>query len=123
MKYDVNILALVRQYTPVVLRKAKLIALLDSMTHPLRWLQSKFATYRESVTYRLSITSQVCYLQKLLNDRYDNTDRRIYISDGNQVSETYIYLPAEDIPVYIYSVNEQQPHHIYLEDEIGRAHV
>lgn len=117
--FNTDIIAHARQCLPPSWRRPLLLAFTDCVVEPLRTLQTRLLKFRTQVAYKLSFTSQVYSLENLLNDRYDNTDRRIYISDGNQVPEIYIYLHAEDIPVYIYSVNEQQPHHIYLEDEPG----
>ncbi|MDB0599994.1 hypothetical protein PL373_02255 [Tenacibaculum maritimum] len=41
------------------------------------------------------------YLRKALNDKFDNTLRRIQLGSGNQYQRQYIYTRAEQKPVYL----------------------
>lgn len=59
------------------------------------------------------------YLEKLLNDRYDFTLRRIYIDDGVDKPPFYIFQPAELKPKYIRQRSENVPKRIYTGGESG----
>lgn len=77
--YTININRLVELLLPRVLRKGVLTGLITSLIFPLNRLQSLFAAYRADVDYKLNHNSQVCFLQAVLNDRFDNVMRRIFI--------------------------------------------
>ncbi|ALC97830.1 hypothetical protein AM608_09370 [Capnocytophaga sp. oral taxon 323] len=86
---------------PTFLRKRKMVAWLRSLLQPLESLHGSFITERADALYRLSHNGQVCYLEKVLNDKYDPERKRIYITDGNKHSRTYIYTRAEQRPKYL----------------------
>lgn len=49
----------------------------------------------EQLRYDLTITPQVCYLEKILNDKYDPVQRRIYIEEaGDTVG--YFFFRVDD---------------------------
>jgi len=73
---------------------------------------------RNQNIYRLGITPQVCYLEKFLNDRYDNVLRRIRIVDAQQANITYLFLRTENSPLYIYTRAEKKPLYLYSRSEI-----
>ena len=75
--------------------------------------------YRTAKLYHLLITPQKCYLEKLLNDRYDFTLRRIYIDDGIDKTPPYLYQHAELKPKYIRQASEATPVWFYTSGESG----
>lgn len=53
-----------------------------------------------------------------MNDRFDYTQRRIYIGDpDNAVPVLYLYQDEEDSPVYLYQDVENVPVYLYQDDE------
>ncbi len=86
---------------PTFLRRVKLFMWLQVLITPIRELYNNFLKYRKQVNYKLSHNSQVCYLQKVLNDAFDNELRRIYIENGVFLKALYVYTPKEELPVYI----------------------
>ena len=114
---DINKLAV--QLLLTFTRDARIRAFLDAFVAPLVTLKSKLNTFRQDVLYRLTITPQVCYLEKMLNDRYDNTFRRIYISDGVMRQLMYTYTQAENKPIYAYSQAENKPIYVFTRSETG----
>ena len=94
------------------IRKDGILALLSALIAPLMTLYQVFLRNRERHLYRLSITPQVCYLEKMLNDRYDATSRRIYISDFSQMPDVNLFLEEENRPLYIFLEEENMP--VYL---------
>lgn len=99
--FDINYNILVRWLTPVALRRALSPAWMGVLTWPVVRLYQAFRRNRSANMYRLQITGQVCFLEKMLNDRYDQTDRRIYIDDAIDRPPLYLYQDDENKPVYL----------------------
>lgn len=113
--FDINHNKLVIWTTPERIQKPRITEWYQSLIKPVVTLYQAFRRYREAKDYQLSITPQVCYLEKLLNDRYDYTLRRIYIEDSIDKLPTYIFVEAELKPVYLGSKT------IYTNAEVGFA--
>ena len=64
---------------------------------------------RNQNLYNLAYNGQVCYLRKVLNDRFDIAQRRIKIIDGNKYKREYIYTDGEKKPRFLGT--------IYLHDD------
>lgn len=107
--YIVNWRKLMAWLIPVPLRKAKVVALMFAVVAPINWLYNRFIGYKTDVAYRLSITPQAVYLQKMLNDRYDITLRRIRINPAVQYNPTPLYLVNENKPTPLYTNAEAVP--------------
>jgi hypothetical protein len=118
MNLDVD--KLHRQLLPTFLRSEKGIVLfLDAFASAFKTLLNRFETGEESDFYNLSITPQICYLEKALNDRYDKYPRRIYITDGVPLVEPYLFQAAEQQPLYIFTASENQPQWLWQSNEAG----
>lgn len=65
----------------------------------------------------MAMNYQVCYLEAFLNDRFDFTDRRIYIEDAENQETLYIYTRAELNPVWLYTRAEDIPQPVYTRGE------
>jgi hypothetical protein len=88
-------------------------------TAPVESDYKQFRMYRIGKAYQLLITPQVCYLEKLLNDRFDFTQRRIYIEDGKDKAPKYIFIKPELKPKYLYKNSEAKPMYTYTNGETG----
>lgn len=121
--YDIDYDVLVEQSIPTMLRNSLMKAWLKCLVQPVRWLYAKFQTNRAANRYDLAHNGQVCKLEAVLNDMFDNTLRRIYIGDGPWIDPEFIYLRTElkdeylattaelpvidyDAPMYLYTVAE-----------------
>lgn len=76
-------------------------AWLNVLIMPVKRLYVEFLTYRHLVNYRMEHTGQVVYLQKVLNDRFDGTNKRIRISDGSKYDWVRIFRTDEKKPKYL----------------------
>jgi hypothetical protein len=116
------------QLLPVRLRKSVHKAWLRTLVNgSVLQLYNTFFANRTANIYYLAHTSQVCYIEAALNDAFDPTLRRIYISDPNYRSPHYTYLDIElastgtidpvaknseigavsyDAPIYLFSDSE-----------------
>ncbi len=99
--YTVDFRKLADWMLPTFLRKPKLLAYLKALLKPVINLYNDFKMFRSDILYKINHNGQVVYLQKVLNDRFDNIQRRIYITDGIINEPTYIYTHEEDKPVYL----------------------
>lgn len=99
--FNINYNALIRWLVPVELREPVTMAWLQVINWPVIKLYQSFTRNRAANLYRLSITPQVCFLEKMLNDRFDNTDRRIYIDQAIERPPVYLYQDDELKPVYL----------------------
>jgi hypothetical protein len=99
--YDIDYNKLVIWLIPNKLRNARLINWFQVLISPVVTLYQDFKLFREAKIYQLTITPQVCYLERLLNDRYDYILRRIVIEDSIDKDLSYVYLQAELKPMYL----------------------
>ena len=117
--YDLNVDRLGVWLLNKVNRKAGILVLVKALLSPLIWLHDYFIRYRKAKLYQLMISSQVCYLERLLNDRYDFTARRIYIDDAIWHQAWYLYQDEELKPEWLYQEGENNPVWLYSENEAG----
>jgi hypothetical protein len=122
--FDIDYPAFVERSMPVRLRKDAHKSWLNALLAPLRELYALFTAFRAANLYRLAHNGQVCKLEAVLNDAFDNTLRRIYITDGDYIDPLAIYLKIEendvplaldselpvtdyDAPLYLYTAAEE----------------
>lgn len=99
--YDIDFKKLVFLKLPTDLRNTLMINWLQSVIIPISIIYSAFVNNRESNIYKLAHNCQVCYLTKVLNDAFDSTLRRIYITNGNLYARQFIYTNVEHQPKYL----------------------
>lgn len=103
--YNIVILAIALMFTPSRLRHDYFYAVLEVVTDSLQLIVGEFNGYRLRKQYEMSISSQIIYLEKFLNDRYNSisaypaiyitdsliTDEKIYIGNmGEEGAELYV---------------------------------
>ena len=89
---------------PARKRKAKLFAWLSALCAPVVIMYNTFLAKRAADLYNLQHDSRVFSLRAMLNDSYDNTERRITIDDGFAFDRIYIFLTDEAKPLFLGSV-------------------
>lgn len=99
--FNINYGRLVVWLLPNALRTPTVIAFAEALIKPITSAYQAFLQFRTARLYELGITPQVCYLEKLLNDRYDPIQRRIEIVDSIDQLPQYIFLAAEEKPVFL----------------------
>src|SRR6185437_15509245 len=100
--FDISYKALVNILLPPRLRNSKMVAWLNVLTIPVVYIYNLFTTNRNNDLYNLAHTSQVCFMQGVLNDTFDYALRRIYIIDGPEFDPLFIYTALEEKPLFIY---------------------
>jgi len=124
MTFTFDIPTFVRRLTPPLLRKSRQLAWIKALLQPVDTLKDNLNDYVLDVAFRARLNSQVLMLEYGLNELYDNSLRRIYIttSTGFYQREKYTYFTQEGQPdvflrntseapiaseTYIYSTQEQ----------------
>jgi hypothetical protein len=105
------------------LRKRKLIrqSWLAALISPVVYLYQLFLNQRQTHLYTLSHTSQVVYMQAILNDRFDMQLRRIYISDTPDISPQTLFTNPEQKYAFLYTTAENENLPLYTQTEIAGA--
>lgn len=105
---------------PQVLRKTRLITLLNVLVSPVIYIYNLFLINRRNNLYKLLITPQVCYVEMALNDKYDSSNRKIKIEKAKTYDPLYLYQRIEQKPVYFFRKNtatDQQRQWLYQKNE------
>lgn len=118
--YDIEFNKVAQWWSPHQLCKTFWLKWIGVFLYPIAQLHQLFLKFRKAKLYELSITPQVCYLEALLNDRFDLINRGIYIGDPIDKSPLYIYVEAETKPKYLYTEAEDQPKYLYTDGEAGQ---
>ena len=82
MWYKIDYKQLSASLLPTFLRQTLHVRWLWALLRPLEVLHETWLKMRAENLYKLQHSGQVCYLRKVLNDRFDPELRRIYINDG-----------------------------------------
>lgn len=117
--YNLDFDRLAAWLTPKVLRKSKLGSLVTACLFPLYFLHNSFLKYRKAKHYQTDITSQKCYLERLLNDRFDSSLRRIEIGDAEWHLPIFLFQEAEEKPEMLFQDAEEKPKYLFKEEEAG----
>ena len=111
---------------PVRLRKPLHKAWLRTLVNgSVLQLYNSFFANREANIYYLAHNSQVCYMEAALNDTFDDTLRRIFISDPHYIVPFYLYLDIEMVNAFlaldseIGTVTYDAPIYLYTEAEMS----
>lgn len=81
--YIWDITRFVTYMLPSFLRKSRQVAWLKALLKPIDTLNADLVQFNADTRYALNFTGQVISLERLLNDKFDNSLRRIFIGDGN----------------------------------------
>lgn len=117
--YQIDWVRFVEYLLPVNLRRPAIMDLLGSAIKPIEQLHTTFLAFRDDANYRLEHNSQVVYLEKMLRDYFDNTLRRIYISNAETNDPVWFFEQPENRPVHFYEIEGEAPVYFHEESELG----
>jgi len=80
----------VKLLLPTFLRKPVILALLRSCVKPVKTIHTEFLELKKEWDYRLNHDGRVFSLEKVLNDKFDAVERRIYITDTDFQDDVYV---------------------------------
>jgi hypothetical protein len=118
--YVWNFLLFVETYLNVIVRKAKMVALLYSLSRPIEFLYSDFLIYKANTDLLVRYSGQTKTLEVLLNSLFDSNLNRIYIvTDGDSIINKYSYFRNEQPSFFTDNRSESgyQPLFIYNRSE------
>ncbi len=105
-KYNIDYKRISENLMPFFLRKEKLKEFIYSAIKGLQDVNDLFHQYTIDTDYKLKFNAQVIYLEHVLNDKFDNTSRTIYIENiSNLYNNDYIFNQSEGEPVQRYAIN------------------
>jgi len=119
--YNIDLNETARINVPKRLRNASIMAFVRLIVAPFIIIYQVFKLFRDATIYDLTITPQVCYVEKILNDRYDPILRGIYTDDAIEHNGLYLFLDPEDKPVILYTDPEEHPVPMFTDGEIDGA--
>lgn len=96
--YDYGWQRLANWMVPIPMRKGVFRQLYESVVVALKMVHQWFMIFKRATEYKLTITPQVVYLERMLNDRFDVEDRRIYILEEPLIETCELYLTIEAKP-------------------------
>lgn len=103
MWYKINFDKLIIQLLPTFLRKPRMITFLSLFSSELTNLHNVWLLKKTQDETWLNYNSQVYKLRKILNDEFDDLERRIKITDGQLYERQYIHTLIE------YTLSKKEP--------------
>ncbi len=97
--YSIDFNILITNNCPNVLLKNKLLALIQVFIIPIKVLYTDLFNYKIQIDEQLRYNSQIIYMTKLLNDKFNGGNVGIYIEDVANISYTKIFNKAEGYPL------------------------
>lgn len=110
--YNINWFRLVKMLVLPAVNKPTLLAFINAALAPLRTNYDTFLSFKEDAEYRVKHNGQICYLQKMLNDKFDNSLRRIKVQNVKPKERLWFYYEQDDKPVFFYN-EEDHPVFFY----------
>jgi hypothetical protein len=105
--FNIDFNKFILQLLPLMFRRPVWYAWMKSLVYPVKEIYNQFIDFREAKKYQLNHNGQVFSMEDVLNDRFDNADRRIYLTDGLTKDRIYLYTREEDksafLPKFIYN--------------------
>lgn len=102
--YIINWDKTIKENIPVFFHTVFRLSWITALIKPFKVMHAEFLILRDDYMYKVRYNSQVIYLERILNDKFDSVNRAIYITDLNQINEEYWYQNIESKPAnYLYS--------------------
>jgi hypothetical protein len=115
---DIDFEKMIEDNTPQKLKnEIDFLAWMNIFFSPLAKMYNDFLRFCDATIYDLLLTGQVCSLERLLNDKYDFTSRRIYIKDAVIQTPIYLYQDVENKDVDLYTDAENNAVSLFTDSE------
>lgn len=113
--FSLDFRKLVTDMLPPKHRKPKFIDWLYVLVSAIRYVHGQFTTFVDTIRFDLRFTSQVIYLEYLLNLKFNGGLNTILIKDGSNAEFSYIWQATENQPLYVNTTAEfTPPDDVYL---------
>ncbi len=100
--YRINWARLAAQCLPIDLRKVSMLRFIIALLEPIKTVYFVFLQLRKDQLYEAEINGQTINLERVLNDKFDAVERRIYITDGEYYTPPTYYDDWKNLPVNYY---------------------
>jgi hypothetical protein len=97
------------QLLPNLLRKPKTLAFIGALIEPIKSLYKDFSLFRKKAIYRTDHYCSITLLQKVLNDDFDDVERRIYINNAGLLDTQHYYDEGLGDPLCFYDEGSGDP--------------
>ena len=94
---------------PVRLRHSVLSAFMSVTMLPFLFIKRALKEFADQKAEELKITGQTCKLQKLLNDTFDNEQRRILVIDSSEIDLPMVYVFPRDADNVLFVSSKDNP--------------
>jgi len=111
--FNIDFSRLIQWNVATSLRTTVRMKWLTVLIKPVESIYLHFLDWRYEQLYVMSHNSQVVYLRKVLNDKFDPSDRRIQIVNVEVYEPVWYYDSAENKPVYHYDTVDESPVYYY----------
>ena len=91
------------------LRRTVRVIWLRVITSPVLRTYNQLLDFRAQSLYKMAHNSQIVYLQKALNDKFDDTNRGIIIRNSTILEPVWHYDTQDQQPVYYYDIADDKP--------------
>lgn len=93
----------VKKNLPLFLHIAFRLDWITAMIKPFKIIYTDFLVIKQEYIYKVGFTGQACYLQTILNQKFDPNNNGIFITNALTVGKYYIYRRIESKPpMYLY---------------------
>lgn len=112
IEFDID--AVANNITPPRLRSYETMAFIEAIAEPYRAILERLYLEAAQRKYEMAFTGQVCYLRRLLNDKFDPIQRRIWIGNYSLGTKVHIFNKHEENePVYVLNKAENAPLYLF----------
>lgn len=95
------------------LRQPKTLLFIGSILKPLKTRYQEFIMFKDDSKYKASHNSQLCRMRKVLNDKFDDSLRRIEIRNAKIFQPNWLYHPEDNKPEFLYNPQDNIPNFLY----------
>lgn len=89
--YNIDFKIFAKMFTAILLQRPKLLAIVGALLSPVKALHYAFLQFRQEAIYKVSHNASVGLLEKMLNDKFDPAQRRIYINNVQRQDDLRVY--------------------------------
>lgn len=108
--YIINWSKVIRENIPLFFHLSFRLNWINALIKPFKIIYSEFVITRAEYLYKVGYKHQKNYLERILNDRFDPSLRRIYLADNTTTNTFYLYKNIESKPpLYMYKNSEGKP--------------
>ena len=107
--YNVDFVSVIQGNLETFLRKITRVNWLGSLVSPVVALYNVYLQFRTDKIYQMSHNSQVVYLEKVLNDKFDNSLREIRVQNSALLEPVWHYDTQDNKPVFYYDTADNKP--------------